>query len=87
MKSPDELNVLVVSDIHAVNGDPLHDSAVSYFSTRATSLSNPLSNPFLSIPRILRERNLDVDWVLSPVIWLIGRILQRKRLLGSSLNN
>ena len=58
------LNVLVVSDIHAIDTDPLDDKSVSYFSTRPTR--HETVNPFLSIPDILSERKLVVDWILCP---------------------
>jgi len=59
-----ELNVLVISDIHAIDEDPLDDKSVSYFSTRPTR--HATINPFMAIPDILAKNELRVDWILCP---------------------
>jgi predicted phosphodiesterase len=60
----ESLRILVISDIHAFAGNPLADDAVSYFCTR--EVGSPGNNPFLAIPSILSDENLQVDWILCP---------------------
>jgi len=61
-----ELNLLVISDVHAFDGDPLDEKSVSYFSTRPSHHRYSTTNPFLSIPELMASNGLRVDWILCP---------------------
>ncbi len=60
------LNVLAISDIHAIEGDPFGVDAVSYYSADPSFAAFDTRNPFRTIPKILKEAGLAVDWVLCP---------------------
>lgn len=59
------ISLLVVSDIHATNESIENDGAVSWFSTLPI-YNTEQRNPFLTIPKILKQESLQVDYVLCP---------------------
>lgn len=58
------LNLLVVSDIHAFDGDVKDDSAPSHFSIRPQYRNSDSGNPLRSIPAVVQAAGLPVDWVV-----------------------
>jgi 3',5'-cyclic AMP phosphodiesterase CpdA len=63
--TPSNLNVLVISDLHAHDGDPSKSSSPSYFSSNGL-YSDPSINPLKTIPNVIQEAGLKVDWIVSP---------------------
>jgi hypothetical protein len=59
------LRVLLLSDLHAISGDPDTVTSPSHLSARPTYDSATL-NPLRAIPDMLRKESLCVDWVLCP---------------------
>ena len=59
------LKILLLSDLHAITGDPDASGSASNLTSRATH-DSPTRNPLVSIPAILKNENLAVDWVLCP---------------------
>lgn len=57
--------ILLLSDLHAISGDPDAWDSASNLSVRPTHSGRTL-NPLHSIPEILKRENLSVDWVLCP---------------------
>jgi len=64
MTSPN-LNILVISDLHAHDGDPAKSASPSYFSCNGL-FSDGSVNPLKTIPDVIRDAGLKVDWVVSP---------------------
>jgi len=61
-----DLNILVISDIHAFNGNPDDAAAPSYCSTWPQFQTNDVRNPFRTIPALIAQERLSVDWVVCP---------------------
>ncbi len=61
-----DLNILVISDIHAFNGSADDGNSPSYYSTWPQFQNSDLRNPFRTIPTILGQEGLSVDWILCP---------------------
>jgi 3',5'-cyclic AMP phosphodiesterase CpdA len=59
----ENLDLLIVSDLHAHLGDPNLSNSPSFLSVN--SLYGDL-NPLTKIPELLQDENLSVDWILSP---------------------
>lgn len=60
------LNILIISDIHAFNGNPDDGEAPSYYSTWPQFQNSDVRNPFRTIHALLAQENLSVDWILCP---------------------
>ena len=83
---PADLNILVISDVHAFNGAADDGQSPSYYSIWPQYQNSDLRNPFRTIPSILSKENLAVDWIYVQAIWRIALILPRKRELGQRLS-
>jgi 3',5'-cyclic AMP phosphodiesterase CpdA len=59
------LDILVISDLHAHDGDPSKSSAPSYFSYNGIHSGSDI-NPLATIPEVIRAAGLNVNWVVSP---------------------
>ena len=75
------LRILLLSDLHAISGDPDASESPSNLTLRPTHGGATL-NPLRSIPEILSREKLTVDWVLSRVIWATTPTRQRSDLPG-----
>lgn len=59
------LDILVISDLHAHDGDPSKSTSPSYFSFNGLHSGRDI-NPLATIPEVIRESGLSVDWIVSP---------------------
>ena len=61
----EQLDILVISDLHAHAGDPRKGDAPSYYSTNNLYSSADV-NPMTGIAELISNANLHVDWVVCP---------------------
>lgn len=60
-----QLDILVISDLHAHSGDPRKGDAASFYSTSGL-FSAPDINPMTGIPDLIASSGLNVDWLVCP---------------------
>lgn len=60
-----QLDILVISDLHAHPGDPRKGDAPSYYSTNSL-YGAPDVNPLAGITELIDKAKLHVDWVVCP---------------------
>lgn len=61
----DQLKILVISDLHAHDKDPLLQDSPSYYSTDDRYRTGAL-NPLEGLAALIQSEGLEADWIVSP---------------------